>query len=110
LLYLGQVRNRYEQIKELGAEFLAVSYDKADALAKYKTKTKTPFPLLSDEGSKVIETYDIKNNWEPFHRGVPHPATYIIDKQGIVRFAEVRQNYFFRTKLKTIFEELKKLM
>jgi peroxiredoxin len=106
---LGQVRNRYEQIKKAGAEFLAVSYDKADALAKYKAKTKTEFHLLSDEGSKVIEQYNIKNNWEPFHRGVPHPATYIIDKQGIVRFEEVRQNHLFRTKLKTIFEELKKV-
>jgi peroxiredoxin len=106
---LGQVRNRYEQIKNAGAEFLAASYDKVDALAKYKEKTKTPFHLLSDEGSKVIEQYDLKNKWEPFHRGVPHPATYIIDKQGIVRFEEVRQNYLFRTKLKTIFEELKKL-
>lgn len=86
-----------------------MSYDKVDALTAYKAKTKTPFRLLSDEGSKVIEQYDIKNNWEPFHRGVSHPSTYIIDKQGIVCFAEVRQNYIFRTKLKTILEELKKL-
>lgn len=87
-----------------------VSYDKVDALAKYKAKTKTPFLLLADTGSKVIAQYDIKNNWEPFHRGVAHPATYIIDKQGIIRFTEVRQNYLFRTKIKTILEELKKLV
>jgi len=37
-----------------------------------------------------------------------HPSIYIIDRVGIVRFVEVRQNYFFRVKMSTILDDLKK--
>ncbi len=108
-MYLGKIRNRYEQIKELGTEIVAISNDSVESLGKYKAKTQTPFLLLSDESGALIKKYGIKNNWELFHRGVAHPATYIIDRQGVVRFAEVRQNFLLRTKIGTIFDELKKI-
>ncbi len=107
--YLGQIRNRYEKFSELNAELLAISPSKFDYTQKYKKKHKLTFPMLVDEESVVTMKYDLWNRWELIRNKVPHPATYIIDKQGIVRFAEVRQNYLSRTKLKTIFEVLKTL-
>jgi len=109
MLYLGQIRNHYEKFSELNAEVLLISPSKFEATKKYKKKHGLPFPMLVDEESAVTMKYDLWNKWEPIRNKVPHPATYIIDKQGIVRFAEVRQNYLFRTKLKTIFEALKNL-
>jgi peroxiredoxin len=88
---------------------MTISNDSVESLRQYIAKTATPFPMLSDERGEVIQRYGIKNNWELFHRGVPHPATYIIDRQGMVRFAEVRQNFLIRTKVSTIFDELRKL-
>ncbi len=88
---------------------LTVSLDSLASLRKYKTKTETPFPMLSDEKGEVILQYGLKNDWTPYKRGIPHPSIYVIDRAGIVRFVEVRQNYVFRVKMNTILDELQKL-
>ncbi len=103
------MRHVYNQIKQLDAEVLTVSTDSLASLLKYKTKTETPFPMLSDEKGEVILQYGVKNDWTPYKRGIPHPSIYIIDRTQIVRFVEVRQNYFFRVKMSTILDELQKL-
>ncbi|MDQ3473923.1 MAG: peroxiredoxin family protein [Acidobacteriota bacterium] len=103
------MRHVYHQIKQLDAEVLTVSLDSLASLRKYKTKTETPFPLLSDEKGEVIIQYGLKNDWTPYKRGIPHPSIYIIDRAEIVRFVEVRQNYIFRVKMSTILDELQKL-
>lgn len=48
-----------------------------------------------DPGSGVIRRLDLLKREldEPFEHGVPHPATYILDRRGIVRFADVRTDY-----------------
>ena len=30
---------------------------------------------------------------EPMEQGVPHPATYVIDREGVIRFADVRTDF-----------------
>lgn len=109
MLYLGKIRTQYEKFSALDAVVLAISPAKLEATKRYKQKRELNFPMLVDEDSAVTIRYDLLNEWEPIRNKVPHPATYVIDKQGAVRFAEVRQHYVFRTKIKTILEELKKL-
>ncbi|MGH9875724.1 MAG: redoxin domain-containing protein [Pyrinomonadaceae bacterium] len=103
MLHLGKVCHVYDRIK-FGAEVLTVSPDSPDSLRK--AKTETPCPLLSDEKEEVLLRYGVKNDWTPYKRGIPHPFIYIIDLAGMVRFVEVRQNYFFRIKMSTILDEL----
>ncbi len=103
------MRGHYEEIKELGAEVLTVWRAPLEELHRYKMKAGVPFLMLSDEQGTVTEKYEVKNNWDLIHRGVPHPATYIIGREGIVRFAEVRQNFLVRIKPATILEELRNL-
>ena len=44
------------------------------------------FPLLADPGLSVINRYGVFNP-EPFNgRPVPHPAVYVIDRSGAVRW------------------------
>ena len=95
--------------RELNAEVVAVSYDPVEALAHYREKKGIQFRLLADVGSVVIDRYDLRNKWDLMHRGVPHPAAYIIDRTGRVRFADVRQNFLWRTKIGTLVDELQKL-
>ena len=95
--------------RELNAEVVAVSQDSVAHLTPYHQKKQIPFHLLGDEGSVVIDRYDIRNTWEMVHRGAPHPSAYIIDRSGIVRFADVRKNYLWRTKIGTLLDELRKL-
>lgn len=71
---------------------MAVSYDSIETLAKYAEKTNIEFPLLSDEGSKTIDAYGIRNKSMDGKKlgpnnleGIPHPGTYIVDETGTVR-------------------------
>lgn len=79
----------------------AISIDPPDASKKLAEKIaadgKGPvdFPLLSDPGHKIIDTYGLR---DPAYKdqdvyGIPHPAVYVIDKSGRVSWAKVESNY-----------------
>jgi len=71
---------------------VAISYDPVSVLDEFATKNELPYPLLSDEGSKTIDAYGIRNeamDGKSFGdndlTGIPHPGTYLLDKDGVVR-------------------------
>lgn len=64
------------------------------------------FPLLEDTNHNVIDRYGILN---PDGSGWPHPATYIIDTEGVVRWKYVEVNYTKRPTNEQILRELSKL-
>lgn len=44
----------------------------------------------------VIDTLGLRRpNPEPVEEGVPHPATYVLDRDGVVRFVDVRTDFHF---------------
>lgn len=54
------------------------------------------FVMLSDPDHRVIDRYGLLNPDAPPNRPVPHPATYVIDKEGIVRWGFVEEDYRVR--------------
>ncbi len=64
------------------------------------------FPLLSDPGHKVIDRYGLLNPGSP---GWPHPATYVIDRNGIVRWKFVEVDYRVRPTNEQVVAALKSL-
>jgi len=54
-----------------------------------------PFVFLMDPDDKVIDQYGIRKTRldEAIEKGVPHPTTYILDRNGAVRFKDTRQDY-----------------
>ena len=67
------------------------------------------FPLLSDPGHRVIDRYGIFNMEDPRGREIAHPATYLIDEEGVVRWKFVEVNYRIRPSNDDILVELEKL-
>jgi hypothetical protein len=54
------------------------------------------YPLLADEGSRVIRAFGILNESVPegaFGHGVPNPGVYVIDESGIVRAKYFEEKY-----------------
>ena len=69
-------------------------------------KENPDFLLLSDPGHIVINRYGLLN---PNSRGLPNPATYVIDKKGIVRWKFVEVDYRVRPTNEQVLEALKNL-
>ena len=76
-----------QKIKDAGLQVVGVSYDSPEVLKAFAEKSGIEFPLLSDAGSKTIDAYGIRNKEMDGVKygvkdltGIPHPGTYIIDK------------------------------
>jgi peroxiredoxin len=76
-----------------------------DAISKNGAKP-VDLLFLSDPEHKVIDRYGILN---PSSKGLPHPATYVIDKKGIVQWKFVEVNYRIRPTNQQILEALNNL-
>jgi peroxiredoxin len=52
--------------------------------------------FLADPGSRLIRELGIlKQNPEPIELGVPHPTTLLLDRNGKIRFVDVREDFHF---------------
>ena len=54
------------------------------------------YPLLSDPDHAVIARYGLLNQQDPESRPIPHPTTFVIDREGIVRWKFIEINYRIR--------------
>jgi peroxiredoxin len=45
---------------------------------------KLDFPLLEDRHHEVVDRYGIVNPTDTYKAGLPYPAVYIINKQGVI--------------------------
>ena len=50
--------------------------------------------FLVDQDSRSIDQLGLrKEDPESIEEGVPHPTTYLLDRSGVVRFADHRRDY-----------------
>ena len=75
-------RDNYRIFQDLGAEVIGVSSDTVESHCAFSTSKNIPFKLLSDANGEVRQRYGVKTTLGL----VPGRATYVIDRQGIVRF------------------------
>jgi len=78
-----------EALDKAGINVVAISYDSIDILKKFSDKNSITYPLLSDDGSTVIDLFGIRNKLMDGKKfgandltGVPHPGTYVLDADG----------------------------
>jgi len=91
-----------------GIAVFAISYDPVETLAAFATAHAITFPLLSDEGSRVIDALGIRNTGaEPGSRawGVPYPGTYSIGADGRVADKRFRDGHRTRDAAVTALRE-----
>jgi glutaredoxin-dependent peroxiredoxin len=87
---LCQARDEMSMYNDLNAQVLGISVDSIFTLAKFKAEQNYNFPLLSDFNKEVSRLYGaIFEEWIHGMKGVSKRASFVIDKEGIVRYAEV---------------------
>lgn len=88
-----QMRDSLADYEKLDAQILAVSVDSPFTLAKWKEEQGFNFPLLSDFNKSVSKKYDsIYKEFSMGLKGVSKRAAFVIDKTGVIRYAEVLEN------------------
>lgn len=79
-------RDRFAEMKKLGAEVFGVSTDTKESHTKFREKYELPFSLLVDEDHAMSEKYGAwreKNMYGKKSMGIQR-CTYLIDAQGKV--------------------------
>jgi peroxiredoxin len=87
------VRDDIAAYANMDAVVLAISVDSPQTLARFKEDQHLNFTLLSDFNKEVSAAYGAL--YEVFSvglRGVSKRAAFVIDREGMIRFAEVLDN------------------
>ena len=90
---LCTMRDDISTYENLDADILAISVDSPFALGKFKAEQNLNFPLLSDFNKEVSQNYGAL--YEEFvlnMKGVSKRSAFVIDKEGVVKYAEVLEN------------------
>lgn len=108
--HLRQLQKSEPELEKLGCQILAVSTDTPEELRKFKSGNQLTYTLLSDTRLdvaarfglrfKVSETYlkhveqlDLETKTGGY---LLTPCAFVIDRQGVIRFAYVNNNYSVR--------------
>ena len=87
------VRDNIAMYNNANAKVFGVSVDSVFTLAQFKEAQHYNFPLLSDFNKEASTAYDaVYEQWILDMKGVSKRAAFVIDKEGIVRYAEVLEN------------------
>jgi peroxiredoxin len=90
---LCSMRDNIATYNNLDAQVLAISVDSIYTLDKFKKEQNYNFPLLSDFNKEVSSAYG--SLYETFGygmKGVSKRSAFVIDKEGVVRYAEVLED------------------
>ncbi len=87
---LCTARDNMEVYSKLNAVVLGISVDSLFSLGEFKKQQNFNFDLLSDFNKETIAAYDLVI--DPFAfgmKGVSKRAAFVLDKEGVVQYAEV---------------------
>ena len=90
------IRDELSIYEDLDAKVLAISVDSLFSLKMFEEKHQYSFPLLSDFNKEVGNSYGVI--YDDFaggkfgYKGVAKRSAFVIDREGVVKYAEVLDN------------------
>lgn len=122
---LKRLEDSLNLLKEKGAMLVAVTPEKPENIKKTIVKTKASYPILYDEGLKIMKMYEVAYNVDTatiqrykkfgidFNEAngsngaiLPVPAVYIINKEGKLVYKFFDADYTKRPSVKELMEYL----
>lgn len=90
---LCSVRDNLAMYNQLNVQVYGISVDSLFSLDKFRTEQNLNFPLLSDFNKVASTAYgSIYDKFFNDMEGVSKRSAFVIDKEGIVQYAEVLEN------------------
>jgi len=112
-----------KDLEAAGAQLLAISMDKPDKLKETPGRDKLGYKLLSDSDAVAIKAFGLAfkvddktvEKYKGYginldaasgkdHHLLPHPAVYVVDRNGKISFAHFNADYKVRLEPKKILE------
>ena len=102
-------RDSMAKLNSANAQVYGISVDTSFSLAEFKKQQNLNFPLLSDFNKEVIQSYGVFNPDMIGLKGIAKRSTFVIDKDGVVRYAEILEDARNEPNYDKVFEALKSL-
>ena len=118
---LSQLQDSLQQLTAKGAQVLVVSPETQDNIGKTVTKTKASFPIVHDQNFAIMKAYhtaftvqpDVVTKYKGFGVDLlaangadaavlPVPATYIVGKDGKIKYAYFNIDYRKRVSVREV--------
>ena len=120
--HLKELAGIQDDLRALGFQLIALSIDKPEKLRQTPHRESLGYQLLSDSDAAAARAFGIafqvedslvkkyKDSYQidleeaagKTHHLLPHPAVYVVDQQGKIRFAHVNEDYKERLDPKAI--------
>jgi len=81
---LADYRDRYAELRDAGADVVALSVDDRVRAQAMTRELALPFAILCDPGREVVTAWGLLNRAEK--GGIAFPATFLIDRDRKVRY------------------------
>ncbi|MBM4113610.1 MAG: redoxin domain-containing protein [Phycisphaerae bacterium] len=85
-------RDEWSRWSGLGARIYGISVDSPFVTDRFRQAERIPFPILSDFNKEVSAKYGVLLPELNGLRGVSARAAFVIDRQGIVRYAKINDS------------------
>lgn len=126
--HLSELAGIEQDLEKAGAQLLAISMDQPSKLRETPNRDKLGYRLLSDSEAVAAKAFGIafqveddlvtkyKDSYKidleaasgQTHHILPHPAVYVVDTAGKIRFAYVNPDYKVRLEPAKILEQVRK--
>jgi peroxiredoxin Q/BCP len=100
---LCEYRDGIESFAGLGVSVVGISSNDLESHRRFKNKYDLPFVLLSDPDLEIARLYGCKGVF-----GMKR-AVFLVDGQGIIRYAHIEALALFRRRLAELLETIKTL-
>lgn len=100
-------------LESRGYNLAVLSYDAPQILDQFAKKQNITYTLLSDEGSKMIDAFDVRDPQygpDSMAHGVPQPVVFIIDPDGMVQGKLAMEGYRDRPPLEAVMAEVDRIL
>lgn len=96
-----------DAIHAANAEVIAICVDSVEENAGVVKKLGLEFPILSDPGLSAIDAYDLRHENAVIQgQHIARPGVFLIDRDGVVRWTELTENYRVRVRPEQVIEQL----
>jgi peroxiredoxin len=87
------MRDTLTEYNDLNTSVVGISVDSPFTLAKFREMEQLNFPLLSDFNKEVSRQYGaLYDTFALGMQGVSKRAAFVIDEEGVIRYAEVLES------------------